>query len=158
MAAPLSPDPALSPLRRAALREARRWIGTPYRHQASARQIGCDCLGLLRGIWRELYGEEPEPVPPYQPDWTAAGEGDSLAEAGHRWLVAAPLGSARPGDVLLFRWRDGLPARHVGLLSETGQLIHAYERVGTVESPLVPAWRRRISHVFSFPETSPWQP
>ena len=39
---------------------ARGWLGTPYRHQGSLKGVGCDCLGLVRGIWRELYGEEPE--------------------------------------------------------------------------------------------------
>ncbi len=33
---------------------ARDWIGTPYVHQASAQGAGCDCLGLLRGVWRAL--------------------------------------------------------------------------------------------------------
>ena len=32
--------------------EARMWIGTPYVHQASALGAGCDCLGLVRGVWR----------------------------------------------------------------------------------------------------------
>ena len=32
---------------------ARGWIGTPYLHQASCRGIGCDCLGLVRGVWRD---------------------------------------------------------------------------------------------------------
>ena len=41
---------------------ARGWIGTPYRHQASLKGVGCDCLGLLRGVWRELKGEEPAPA------------------------------------------------------------------------------------------------
>ncbi|WP_417684632.1 NlpC/P60 family protein [Roseibium sp.] len=158
MAVPLFRDGQLSPLRCAVLDEARLWLGTPYRHQASVQGAGCDCLGLLRGIWRALYGAEPEKVPPYHPDWMAADKEDSLAAAGRRWLVPGAIGNERPGDVLLFRWRDGLPARHVGILSGTGHLIHAYERVGTVESPLVPAWRRRISHVFSFPESGPWQP
>ncbi len=44
---------------------ARAWIGTPYRHQASLRGVGCDCLGLLRGVWREVMGAEPEMPPPY---------------------------------------------------------------------------------------------
>jgi NlpC/P60 family putative phage cell wall peptidase len=148
----LTTDPVAPGLREAVVAEARSWIGTPYRHQASCKGSGCDCLGLLRGVWRALYGAEPEQVPAYQPDWTAAGEGESLAEAGRRWLQEQPLGAERPGDVLLFRWRVGLPARHVGILSGPGRMIHAYERIGVVESPLVPAWSRRISHVFSFPE------
>ena len=49
---------------------ARGWIGTPYVHQASVRGAGCDCLGLLRGVWRELIGPEPEVVPPYTMDWS----------------------------------------------------------------------------------------
>ena len=31
---------------------ARGWVGTPYRHQASLKGIGADCLGLVRGVWR----------------------------------------------------------------------------------------------------------
>ncbi|MDF1729794.1 MAG: peptidase, partial [Sulfitobacter sp.] len=49
---------------------ARAWIGTPYIHQASRQGAGCDCLGLLRGLWRELYGSEPEAVPAYSRDWS----------------------------------------------------------------------------------------
>lgn len=45
--------------------EARRWIGTPYRHQASLCGVGCDCLGLLRGVWRALIGPEPERIGAY---------------------------------------------------------------------------------------------
>src|SRR6185437_17129428 len=49
--------------------EARAWIGTPYRHQGSLKGIGCDCLGLVRGVWRGVIGAEPERAPPYAPDW-----------------------------------------------------------------------------------------
>jgi NlpC/P60 family putative phage cell wall peptidase len=42
---------------------ARDWLDTPYQHQASVRGAGCDCLGLIRGIWRTLYGAEPEAPP-----------------------------------------------------------------------------------------------
>ena len=46
----------------AVVERARAWIGTPYRHQASCRGAGTDCLGLLRGLWREMLGPEPEAV------------------------------------------------------------------------------------------------
>jgi len=47
--------------------------------------------------------------------------------------------------------RAGSVAKHVGILAgET--LIHAYSGHGVVESPLTPAWRRRIAGVFRFPE------
>ena len=40
--------------------EARAWIGTPYHHQAAVKGVGCDCLGLVRGVWRAVYGADPE--------------------------------------------------------------------------------------------------
>lgn len=138
-------------LRADGLAHARLWLGTPYRHQASLLGEGCDCLGLIRGVWRHLYATEPEPLPAYQPDWVVQGDADPLVEAARRWLVEWSSAERAPGDVVLFRWREGLPARHAGLLSGGGRLIHAYERVGVVESPLVPAWERRLSHVFRFP-------
>lgn len=49
---------------------ARAWIGTPYVHQASKLGGGCDCLGLIRGVWREVYGHEPESIPAYSADWS----------------------------------------------------------------------------------------
>ena len=53
---------------------ARDWLGTPYHHQASLRGVGTDCVGLVRGIWRELYGTEAEAAPAYTRDW-AEGSG-----------------------------------------------------------------------------------
>ncbi len=53
--------------------ETLSWLGTPYRHQASLKGVGCDCLGLVRGVWRALVGPEPEPTPAYSPDWARPG-------------------------------------------------------------------------------------
>ena len=61
--------------------EARAWIGTPYRHQASLKGVGCDCLGLVRGVWRELIGDEPQSAPAYSRDWAEASGEESLANA-----------------------------------------------------------------------------
>jgi NlpC/P60 family putative phage cell wall peptidase len=131
------------------------WIGTPYRHQASLKGVGCDCLGLLRGIWRTLYGHEPEEPGPYAPDWAERGGGERLVEAAKRHLGPAIAASdMRPGDVLLFRWRAGAAAKHLGILAEGGRFIHAYEQAGVVSSPLVPSWARRIAFVHRFPEPS----
>lgn len=141
--------------RAAALGEARSWIGTPYRHQASCKGAGCDCLGLLRGVWRALCGAEPVPVPGYSSDWAETSGEETLLAAGRTHLDEVMIADALPGDVLVFRWRDQAPAKHVGLLSrplgECPAMIHAYERVGVIESPLVPSWQRRIAAAFAFP-------
>ncbi len=77
----------IPPTRRAVVAEARTWIGTPYRHQASLKGVGCDCLGLVRGIFRALHGAEPERVPPYTPDWAEAASDEPLAQAAARHLA-----------------------------------------------------------------------
>ena len=132
---------------------ARSWIGTPYRHQASLKGVGCDCLGLVRGIWREIHGAEPETPPAYQPDWAERSGEDRLRDAARRHFGAElSVAEMRPGDLLLFCWRPDLPAKHAGLLSARDRFIHAYEQSAVIESALVPSWRRRIAGVFRFPE------
>lgn len=130
---------------------ARGWRGTPYRHQASLKGEGCDCLGLIRGVWRDAYGEEPEAAPPYSSDWAEAGGSETLAEAARRHMSEIAIADAAPGDVLLFRWRNHLPAKHAGLLVEQGRMVHAHDGVGVAEVSLSNWWRRRIAFVFRFP-------
>lgn len=142
----------MTDLRTAIVAAARRWIGTPYRHQASLIGVGCDCLGLVRGVWRDIHGAEPEPLPAYTPDWAEATGRDTLAEAAARHLVPRPLDQAAPGDVLLFRWRDHLPAKHAAILVEPAGMVHAHDGAAVAEVALTQWWRRRLAFVFAFPE------
>ncbi|MCB1337049.1 MAG: peptidase [Maritimibacter sp.] len=133
---------------------ARGWIGTPYVHQASCRGAGADCLGLIRGLWREEVGGEPIAVPAYTPDWSEASGIEALLTGAA--ALMRPLGpeDAGPGDVIVFRMRPGAVAKHLGLLAATGDgpsFIHAYSGHGVVESPLTPPWARRIVAYFRFP-------
>lgn len=129
---------------------ARGWIGTPYVHQASTCGAGADCLGLIRGVWRGLHGAEPVAVPPYTPDWGEAGAREVLRAAAEAWLL--PAGPAVcPGDVLLFRMRDGGIAKHLGIATP-GAFVHAYSGQGVVESPLSLPWVRRIAARYRFAE------
>jgi NlpC/P60 family putative phage cell wall peptidase len=134
---------------------ARGWIGTPYVHQASVRGVGTDCLGLIRGVWRELIGPEPEAVPPYTRDWAEPAGEEVLLAAGMRWLRPRAPGEAGPGDVLLFRMRAGGIAKHLGIAAGCGgtgaSFIHAYSGHAVLESPLSEPWRRRIAARFAFP-------
>jgi len=150
------------------VKATRRWVGTPYHDQASVRGVGCDCLGLLRGVWREYVGPEPlgltGPVPPYSRDWGEAGPVEVLAEAARAAMIELDVADARTGDVVLFRMRTGAIAKHCGILSGRGRngrshrsggthrFIHAYERTGVIEEPLTPAWQRRIAYAFRFPD------
>ncbi|MDP1632802.1 MAG: NlpC/P60 family protein [Caulobacter sp.] len=136
---------------------ARAWIGTPYQHQASRKGVGCDCLGLVRGVWRDLVGVEPETPPPYRPDWAETGGQETLLAAARRHLVEIPADAFRPGDVLLFRMTPQACLKHCAILSGQGpgdpepRIVHAYWGRAVVESWLGPWWRRRLAHAFSFP-------
>lgn len=132
--------------------EARGWIGTPYRHQGRMKGIGCDCLGLLLGVWSSLYGGLPEEPGPYAPDWAEAGGAERFLEAARRHCAEKPVGDMATGDLLLFRWRRTMPAKHAGILVGEARFVHAYQGAAVVSSALVPQWRRRIAGVFSFPE------
>lgn len=135
---------------------ARGWIGTPYCHQASLRGVGCDCLGLLRGVWRELHGAEPESCPAYSPSWSEYLGGEVLWDAASRHLAPVEAVSARPGDVLLFRMARGGPAKHLGILSSgsvaAGWMIHACSGHAVFEAALTQSWRRRLVACFRIPE------
>lgn len=134
---------------------ARGWIGTPYLHQQSLKGAGCDCLGLIRGIWREVCGDEPEPVPAYSRDWSEPQADEVLWRAVARSLQPKALEAAAPGDVLLFRMRDTGVAKHLGLQTQVGTVpafVHAYSGHGVIESPFSLPWRRRVVARFAFPE------
>jgi NlpC/P60 family putative phage cell wall peptidase len=131
--------------------EARAWIGTRYRHQASLKGVGCDCLGLVRGVWRACVGEEPEAPPAYAPDWAEATGEESLANAALRHLVPIACDEFREGDVLLFRWRDGFVAKHVAIAASEDSMIHAHDGASVCEIAIAPWWRRRLAYAFRFP-------
>jgi NlpC/P60 family putative phage cell wall peptidase len=133
---------------------ARDWLGTPYHDQASVKGVGCDCLGLVRGVWRELHGTEPLPSPPYSRDWGETGTREPLAEAARQVMVEIAATDVAPGALLLFRMRAGAVAKHCGIVTEADRFIHAYERSGVVEVPLDAAWRRRVAFVFLFSHPS----
>lgn len=132
---------------------ARDWIGTPYLHQSSVKGAGTDCLGLLRGIWREIYGHEPALIPPYSMDWSEAGGREDLRAAADLWLIAKDIADAASGDVLLFRMRTGAVAKHLGLQGrvQNPSFIHAYFGHAVVESALTDPWQRKIVARYRFP-------
>ena len=130
---------------------ARAWLGTPYHDQASLKGVGCDCLGLARGVWREVVGPEPFPIPPYSRDWGETGPREVLAEGARGVMIEVAPAEAPPGALVLFRMMPRAIAKHVGILTGPGTFVHAYERLGVIEEPLTPSWRRRIAFAFLFP-------
>lgn len=130
---------------------ARAWIGTPYHHQASTLGIGCDCLGLVRGVYRQYTGADPETPPAYSRDWAEASGIETMLEAAGRHLTPVPPEHAAPGHVLIFRLRPTTVAKHAAILATPQTMIHAIEGAPTAEVAFSPWWRRRLAGVFEFP-------
>jgi NlpC/P60 family putative phage cell wall peptidase len=141
-------DPAL------VIAVARSWLGTPYHDQASLRGVGCDCLGLARGVWRDVVGDEPFPIPPYSRDWGETGPNEVLAEGARRMMPEVAVSDTGPGALVLFRMAPRAIAKHVGILTASDRFIHSYEYLGVVDEVLTAAWRRRIAFAFLFPRSS----
>jgi NlpC/P60 family putative phage cell wall peptidase len=158
---------------------ARAWLGTPYRHQASLKGVGCDCLGLVRGVYAEAYGRPAETPPPYSRDWAEAARRETMIEAAERHLIRIDVSSATTGDIVIFRLRTGAMAKHCGILSDAPgflldapgirpalahlavgpeersfqtKMIHAMEGAPVSEVHLCPWWQRRIAAAFRFPD------
>ena len=130
---------------------ARTWLGTPYHHQASLCGVGTDCLGLIRGVYRALYGYEAEQVPGYSRDWAEAAGEETMVNAADRHLLRIDEAQINAGDVVIFRWRAGMVAKHAAIISGNDKMIHAIEGARVSEVAFSPWWRRRIAAAFSFP-------
>lgn len=133
---------------------ARTWIGTPYHHQASLRGVGADCVGFIRGVYRESLGTDVEARAAYSRDWGEASGEETLLAAARQHLVEIAPASAAPGDVLAFRYRTTFVAKHAAIIATPDTMIHALEGVGVCEVPLCAWWRRHVAAAFAFPHPS----
>ena len=136
---------------------AREWIGTPYCHQASCKGAGTDCLGLIRGVWRDTIGPEPVSIGAYPADWAEATGSEVLQDGIGAHFRTVPSDAAQPGDVLVFRMLKQGPARHLAILAEGhpadphARMIHVISGHLTCEAPLSVSWWRRLTSVGRYP-------
>lgn len=131
-----------------ALEVARQWIGTPYVLGAALRGAGCDCVGLIRGVWSDLTGTPAPSPPPWRADWSNSSA-RPLVAAARLYLTPIPLSEALAGDVVVLRVQRGREA-HCGILDHGGQFIHAMERLGVVRVPF-DAYQSGLSFAARFP-------
>ncbi len=133
------------------VRTARGWIGTPYLHQASLKGVACDCLGLLRGVWRELEGAEPQAIPAYSPDWAEATGEETLHAGLAQHACEIPRDEIAAGDIVLFRMIASGPAKHCGIVAQKEgrlTLIHARQNKRVSEELFSSFWKRKLAFAF----------
>lgn len=122
--------------------EAREWIGTPFHHQASAKGVGVDCIGLVGGVLNNLgvivtipkgYAREPD---------------GTLDRELMRRLTPINIQS---GALLLFRIRSN--PQHVAIATDKG-MIHSYSggSYKVTEHSIDKWWSDRLLKVYALPE------
>ena len=134
---------------------ARLWLGTPYHHQQHVKGVGTDCLGLIVGIYKELYGEVPTVPLNYSNNWMESTGKELMLQYANEYLTKIPMGSIRPGVVALFRMHTYGLAKHAGIITDwsadSKSMIHAQEGLGVVEVYLNRWWENRIISIYEFP-------
>lgn len=168
LATPPEQPAARQAMQNRVIKLAQSWAGTPYHHQQSVKGAGCDCLGLVRGVYEALYHQSTKIHTPYTRDWAEASGEESLIQAARDHLLEVASGNVgqghhadhspqrpkphhQPGDVLIFRFRKWMIAKHAAIQTSEQQMIHAIEGAPVTEVSLSPWWRRHIAAVFRFP-------
>lgn len=98
---------------------AQEWLGTPFVEGAAIKNVGCDCAGLLEGIFQSL-GEI-----------TPARDGQNLEQALVNANYLFEVQTPNVGDILLFHANDNF---HVGILTDNNTIIHAHWTRGVIEN------------------------
>ena len=128
--------------------EARRWLGTPFRHQGRSAD-GIDCVGLLVMIARALDLPHDDVT-----GYTRRAKGMGFLEHFHAHLTEIAPAAIAPGDVLVFV--EALAPCHTGILSDrlgVPHLIHAHGLRGRVlEEPYLGEWPGKLRFAFRFPQ------
>lgn len=132
---------------------ARRWVGTPFHHQARLERVGVDCVGLVICVAREI-----DAVPA---DWDVEGygrvpDGKQLVHHLQQRLVPIAQAEMQLGDVVLVAF-DSHP-QHVGIVGNYLHgglsIIHASGAHGRVlETRLLFSRAMRFVAAYRFPET-----
>ncbi len=138
--------------------EARRWVGTPYHHQAQLRGVGVDCVGLIVGVGKALgvMGEDFDARFKLFDGYSRLPNPRKMLRGMELFLERAPAPtSSAPGVGLIgwFEWREELPMHLaiIGSFEGRATMIHAYKPVGRcVEHTLDELWSARINSFWQY--------
>lgn len=110
-------------------KEARSWLGTPYRYGGETRK-GTDCSGLVMSVYRDIAGIK---LPRSSREMQAECQ-------------AIKTSQLRKGDLVFFTSSKRGRVTHVGLYLENGNFIHASSSRGVIISNLDEDYYARHFH------------
>lgn len=141
------------------VKQARLWIGTKFQHQGRIRKTkehegGCDCLGLIMGVAKELrlktkYGDLINELD--QLNYNSIPNSQELQSQLSNHFITKDKKDISPGDLALFSLsKNPQHLAIIGILNYASEkkltLIHAYSTVGYVcEHILDDKWYKRLS-------------
>lgn len=129
----------------AVVAEARRWIGTPYQHQARVLGVGVDCAGLVLGVGRALGLVDFDYF--------------NYSQLPHRGMLRAicderfeRIDDLEPGCILLMSFVvDPAQEQHLAIATGEGSIVHAYSHAGAcVEHRYSAAWTSRTRQAYRY--------
>lgn len=134
--------------------EARKWKGTPYKHQGKTLGRACDCVGILIGIGHNLFGVEDNFDSRYghnPENWTLKKELDDASVL----IRKNDTNNIEVGDIALMSLEQSRIPHHIGIISDYSDksfgLIHCYSSIGrVVEHRMNDVWKNRILHLYKY--------
>jgi len=131
--------------------EARKWIGTPYKHQGRGRK-GIDCVGLLIEV---AAGVGHPVVAPSA--YSAMPKGHQLLDPCDQQLWKPLRQSIRPGDLAVFWGWNAAEPQHFCFIGEIGgrpTVIHSFSKFGqVVEQSYNRLWVHKFACLYTLPGT-----
>lgn len=139
------------------IEEARRWVGTRYKHQHRHRGHYVDCVGLIIGVGLEcgVLDWTPQDFKPWS-GYSRTPNPRQMTEGLARFLEPVDGRDPALGDIAYIAWEEAphLPM-HLAILSEFQDrrtIIHASHRVGRcVEHGMDTVWQGRVVSWWSYP-------
>lgn len=112
------------------VREARKWIGTPYAYGGHSRR-GTDCSGMIMEVFKFVYDIKLPRSSAMQREYARPVKFDDM----------------KPGDLVFFATsKNSARVNHVGLYIGDGRMIHASSSRGVMESALNEKYWQRTLH------------
>jgi cell wall-associated NlpC family hydrolase len=127
---------------------AKLWLGTPFHLQGRVRNIGCDCLGLLMGIAKELNIKTTDGTPLVnfdRSDYHIIHDGKILEDQLDKLLEQTD--QIEEGSLLLLEY-DKNP-QHLAIASSENSMIHAHIKHRKVVEHSIDVWiRNKIKKIY----------
>ena len=140
----------------AIVREARSWIGTPYRLGARVKGGGCDCATFIAEVLIACGLAQRENLGVYSQDWFfhTSSERYLMGLLRHAAktveAVAHSSAAALPGDIVLTRLARSKVYNHGAIVTAWPKVIHAIApQVEEIDASTHPLWAYRTVAVFT---------